>query len=125
MSYGWLSDQELAEKVEQFRVDAHKAPKGGAENNGSNAWAARSRDWEEASNELERRHRLELPQPAPDPYPKVKRVRALLVEEGRVARRAGWPSSRCPSFKIKDMEINWKLGWRREDEEIRARDREA
>lgn len=55
---------------------------------------------------------------APDPNPAetAKRLMRSVQDEGRAAYRAGVPLHRCPDFKIADMRIDWKLGWRWEQE---------
>jgi hypothetical protein len=52
--------------------------------------------------------------PDPDPKRTAKCIRDTLIAEGRAAYRAG--VSECPPFKDADMAINWRLGWRWEQE---------
>lgn len=47
-------------------------------------------------------------------------VYRIATEEGRSYRRAGFPISKCPNFRDNDLVISWKIGWRHEDERIRA-----
>ena len=51
MMYDWLSDEDLAKKVEELRIAAHEAPKTGS------AWQQRANDWVVASTELARRRK--------------------------------------------------------------------
>lgn len=51
----------------------------------------------------------------------ARQTQSLLIEEGRAYRRSGFPIKACPRLRFKDMEIDWKNGWRWEDEEIKAR----
>jgi len=62
---------------------------------------------------------------APDPDPKrtEERTRDLLIAEGRAAFRAGLPVTKCPPFKDPDMGIDWRFGWRWEQEDEAARKR--
>ena len=62
---------------------------------------------------------IELPIYDPDPNRTRKRTQRILIAEGRAARRAGLPKTACPAFKVADMAIDWKCGWRWEDERIR------
>ena len=57
---------------------------------------------------------LSLQWPDPDPKRTAKRTRDALIAEGRAAYRSGVPE--CPPFKDADMAINWRLGWRWEQE---------
>ena len=47
----------------------------------------------------------------------------LLVRDGRTARRLGFSVDQCPPFRLDDMAISWRMGWRWEDEDIRKRAR--
>ncbi len=51
----------------------------------------------------------------------AQEVRSAVQLEGRTARCVGLSASACPNFKDNDMRIDWQLGWRWEDEDIRAR----
>jgi hypothetical protein len=44
-------------------------------------------------------------------------VRNIVRDEGRSARVNGIPITHRPSFQDPEMEENWKLGWRFENEE--------
>ena len=49
-----------------------------------------------------------------------KRVQSGCIQDGRASRRAGIPISRCPAYRDNDMVIDWRNGWRWEDEELRG-----
>lgn len=50
----------------------------------------------------------------------ASQIRQKLIDEGRAARRANLPITRCPKFVDPDMAINWEMGWRWEDKDILA-----
>lgn len=58
----------------------------------------------------------------PEDQKRLDRARQdRLVSEGRAARRLGFPVTNCPPFKDNDMAIDWRNGWRWEDQAIAAR----
>ena len=53
----------------------------------------------------------------PDPEITARRTRDLLIAEGRAAFRAGMQITKCPLFNDPDMGIDWRNGWRWEQED--------
>jgi ribosome modulation factor len=51
----------------------------------------------------------------------VRRVWSSCIKDGYAARAMGQPLSACPLYKIEDMAISWRSGWRRADEKIKER----
>jgi len=43
-------------------------------------------------------------------------LRNDIQAEGAAARRANLPVEKCPKFIDEDMAVNWRIGWRHEDE---------
>ena len=53
-------------------------------------------------------------------------IRKGVQAEGAAARKVGVPISKCPPFVDSDMAVDWKIGWRYEDEYISGkRDRKT
>lgn len=52
-----------------------------------------------------------------NPEETARRIWGNLVQEGRNAYRMLIDISRCPPYRLLDMTIAWKLGWRWEAEE--------
>jgi hypothetical protein len=59
--------------------------------------------------------------PDPDPERTKRKLRELLVQQGRSARRAGFEVTSCPPFRLNEMAVDWRNGWRWEDESIKRR----
>jgi hypothetical protein len=62
---------------------------------------------------------INLPSYDPDPNRTRRRSARVLNAEGRDARRLGLAITYCPRFPNADMVIDWKSGWRWEDERLR------
>jgi ribosome modulation factor len=52
-----------------------------------------------------------------------REIRDSIIQEGRTARICGIPKTACPRFVVTDWDIDWRNGWRWQDEEMKARKR--